>query len=141
MRRSKDPTTFTVLFEDSAALLGLAIALAGIWARSIFDMPWLDGAGSIGISLVLAATAVFLARESKGLLIGEPAFPAVQREIRRIAAADPDVIQVNDLLTVHLGPTDIVATISAELRDELTTPRSRPASPGSRTVCAPKSRR
>ncbi len=122
VRRSKDPTTFTVLFEDSAALIGLVIAFVSIWAADHFGMPALDGVGSIGIAVVLAATATFLARESKGLLIGEPAFPAVQEEIRRIAANEPAVLGITDLTTVHLGPTDIVATISAEFRDELTTP-------------------
>ncbi|WP_137389567.1 cation diffusion facilitator family transporter [Rhodoligotrophos defluvii] len=123
VRRSKDPTTFTVLFEDTAALLGLAIAFIAITAAHILAIPELDGAGSIGIGIVLAATAIFLARESKGLLMGEQALPSVRRRIVELAGADPDVVRVNDVLTVHLGPTDIVATLSIEFKDELTTPR------------------
>lgn len=122
VRRSKDPTTFTVLFEDSAALLGLLIAFLAITAAHVFDMPILDGIGSIGIAFVLAATAIFLAIESKGLLIGEQALPAVRRRISELAASDRDVAGVVDILTVHLGPSDVVAAIDVEFHDELRTP-------------------
>src|SRR3546814_2240481 len=77
VRRSKDPTVFTVLFEDSAAMLGLVVAFVGIALGEALDMPVLDGVASMGIGLILAATAMLLAYESKGLLIGEAAFPAV----------------------------------------------------------------
>ncbi|WP_159715604.1 cation diffusion facilitator family transporter [Geminicoccus flavidas] len=119
VRRSKDPTTFTVLFEDSAALLGLVIALAGITLAQLLAMPELDGVASIGIGLVLAATAVFLARESKGLLMGEPALPEVQRSILAIAGHDPAVERANGVLTVQMGPDQVVVAISAEFADEL----------------------
>ncbi|WP_416799240.1 cation diffusion facilitator family transporter [Ciceribacter azotifigens] len=122
VRRSKDPTTFTVLFEDSAALLGLVIAFVAITAAHVLEMPVLDGIGSIGIALVLAATAIFLAIESKGLLIGEQALPAVRRRISELAASDRDVAGVVDILTVHLGPSDVVAAIDVEFHDELKTP-------------------
>ncbi|KQT47524.1 cation transporter [Aureimonas sp. Leaf454] len=122
VRRSKDPTTFTVLFEDSAALIGLAIAFVGIFSAEMLGIPELDGAASIGIALVLAATAVFLARESKGLLLGEPASVAVQRRILEIAQRDPAVQSANGVVTVHLGPDQIVASISAEFEDEATAP-------------------
>lgn len=122
VRRSKDPTTFTVLFEDSAALIGLAIAFVGIFCAEILDMPELDGAASIGIAFVLAATAVFLARESKGLLLGEPASAETQRRILAIAARDPAVRSANGLVSVHLGPDQIVASISAEFEDAATAP-------------------
>ncbi|MBB4226510.1 cation diffusion facilitator family transporter [Rhizobium mongolense] len=122
VRRSKDPTVFTVLFEDTAALLGLLIAFVAITAAELLEMPQLDGLGSMGIGVVLATTAIFLARECKGLLIGEQALPSVRRRISEIASEDPDVVRVNDILTVHLGPDDIIATLSIEFRDELTTP-------------------
>jgi len=76
-RRSKDPTTFTVLLEDSAALLGLGFALIGLVAAQLLDMPILDGVASLCIAGVLAVTAFLLARETKGLLVGEPAHPSV----------------------------------------------------------------
>lgn len=119
VQRSKDPSVFTVLFEDSAALLGLLIALVGVSAAQYFDEPRLDGAASIGISLILAATAVFLARESKGLLMGEPALPDVQAAILSIAQADPAVERANGVLTVHLGPNQIVAGLSLDFVDHV----------------------
>ena len=121
IRRSKDPTTFTVLFEDTAALTGLLIAFVGITAAEFFSMPALDGLGSIGIGIVLALTAVMLARESKGLLLGEAALPDVQSQILGIVAREPAIQRTNGVLTVHLGPRDIVVALSAEFRDELST--------------------
>ena len=79
VRRSKDPTVFAVLFEDSAALIGLVLALLGIALADILDMPALDGAASIAIAAVLAITAAFLGYESQSLLTGEAAFPEVRR--------------------------------------------------------------
>lgn len=119
VRRSKDPSVYTVLFEDSAALLGLLVALAGISAAQYFEQPWMDGAASIGIGFLLAATAVFLAVESKGLLMGEPALPDVQAAILAVAQADPAVENANGVLTVHLGPDEIVAGLSLDFVDHL----------------------
>jgi cation diffusion facilitator family transporter len=122
-RKSKDPTTFTVLLEDSAALLGLLIALAGVACARAFDIPELDGAASIGIAIVLAIAASLLARESKGLLIGEPAHPKLRESLLEIAADDPGVGHVNGVLTVQMGPHTVVAALSAEFEDRLTTPQ------------------
>jgi divalent metal cation (Fe/Co/Zn/Cd) transporter len=96
--------------------------LAGTLASHLLDMPRLDGVASIGIGVVLAATAIFLARESKGLLIGEGARLSTLRSIRAIAAQQSGVERVNDLVTVHLAPNQIVAALSLEFKDELTTP-------------------
>ncbi len=122
-RASKDPSTFTVLLEDSAALLGLLIALAGVVGAQMFNEPALDGAASIGIAGVLAVFAMLLARETKGLLIGEPAHPKVSGSILAIAAADEGVHCANGVLTVQMGPNQVVATLSAEFEDALTTPQ------------------
>ncbi|MCR5856162.1 cation diffusion facilitator family transporter [Mesorhizobium sp. J428] len=122
VRKSKDPSVFTVLFEDSAALLGLVIALAGVAGAHLLRMPELDGAASIGISLVLAGTAIFLARETKGLLMGEPASPEIQARVLEIVQADPAVHKANGVLTVHIGPHQIVIGLSADFEDTLTTP-------------------
>jgi cation diffusion facilitator family transporter len=121
VRESKDPTTFTVLFEDSAALTGLIIALIGIWAAEAFEMPELDGVASIGISLVLGITAFVLARETKGLLIGEAARPEVQNSILAIVQADPAIERANGVITAHLAPQQVVAALSVDFVDELTT--------------------
>ncbi|AID33726.1 cation diffusion facilitator family transporter [Mesorhizobium sp. USDA 4775] len=122
VQSSKDPSVYTVLFEDSAALLGLIVAFAGILAAELLEMPELDGAASIGIALILGATAIFLARESKGLLIGEPASPEVQKKVLAIAQQDPAVQRANGVLTVHMGPQEIVAGLSIEFEDHLSAP-------------------
>ena len=118
-RQSKDPTVFVVLFEDTAALIGLAIALAGIAASEALQRPELDGAASIGIGLLLGVVALFLARESKGLLIGEPAASEVVSSICAIARSQPGVERAIGLFTVHLGPEQIVAAITADFTDSI----------------------
>jgi cation diffusion facilitator family transporter len=123
VRRSKDPTSFMVLFEDSAALAGLVIAFAGTYAASTFGMPALDGVAAIGISMVLGVTAFILARESKELLIGEPATRAVADSILKLAAAADGIERANGLFTTHLGPDDIIASLSVEFCDDMTAPQ------------------
>lgn len=112
IRRGKDPSLFLVVFEDSAAVVGLLIALAAILAQHFSGIDVFDGAASIAIGLVLAATAVFLARETKGLLIGESANRGVVEQLRAIAAATPGVRYVNEVLTLHMGPDYILVTMS-----------------------------
>jgi len=118
--RSKDPTVFTILFEDTAALLGLLVAFIGIAAADYLDMPLLDGVASIVIGLILALTASLLAFETKGLLIGEAAHPRVVEGMRRIARAEDTVIGVNEILTMHLGPKDILLNVSLDFADKKT---------------------
>lgn len=120
-RASKDPSTFTVLFEDTAALIGLVIAFFGIAGAQVFSLPQLDGIASLGIGLVLTISSILLARETKQLLIGEPAHPHIRASILRIAAADDGIRNANGLITVQLGPQQIVAALSAEFEDSLTT--------------------
>jgi cation diffusion facilitator family transporter len=122
-RASKDPSVFTVLFEDSAALLGLVIAGAGIGAAQVLHMPRLDGVASIGIALVLAVSSILLAAEIKKLLIGEAAHPHVRESLLVIVGSDPDVVSANGVVTVQLGPNQVVAALSAEFHDQLTTPQ------------------
>jgi cation diffusion facilitator family transporter len=112
--RSKDPTIFAVLFEDTAALLGLVIALAGITAAQCFEMPELDGVASIGIGLVLAGTALFLGHQSQSLLTGESALPKVRHGIERIASGTPGVVGINEVLTMHFGPMEVLAALSLD---------------------------
>ncbi|MFD1610644.1 cation diffusion facilitator family transporter [Sphingomonas tabacisoli] len=119
---SKDPTTFMVLFEDSAALLGIVIAAIGTWLALALDAPWIDGTASILIGLVLAVVAVLLARESKALLIGERAAPELSASIREAAVADPCVLDVVDVTTSQLAPDQVIATIGIEIDDKLRVP-------------------
>lgn len=122
VRDDKDPTTFIVLFEDSAAMIGIAIAAASIFGSVALELPVLDGVGSVLIGLVLAGTAVLLARETKGLLIGERADELIIADVRRLAAEQPGVIAVNGILSAQLGPNQIVVTLSLEFEDALQTP-------------------
>jgi cation diffusion facilitator family transporter len=121
IQQSKNPPSFLVLFEDSAAMIGLAIVFLGTLASVQLEMPVFDGIASIGIGLVLGFAAAIIARESKGLLMGEQAAPEVNRSILAIAQAEPGVERANGLYTVHLGPEQIVATLSLEFCDDLTT--------------------
>lgn len=122
IRQSKDPSVFAVLLEDTAALAGLGAALAGIGLSHWLDMPALDGVASLVIGAILACAAFVLARETKGLLIGEAARPGVARSIMRIATADPGVRAANGIMTVQMGPERVVAALSAEFEDTLATP-------------------
>jgi cation diffusion facilitator family transporter len=119
VRRSKDPTSFTVLFEDTAALAGLAIALAGMAASQFLDLPVLDGVASVAIGVVLALTAALLARESKGLLIGEAADPDLVRSIVRIATDQRGIVSATPLMTVHLAPRQVVVALGVDFDDAI----------------------
>ncbi|HET6431711.1 cation diffusion facilitator family transporter [Dyella sp.] len=122
-RQSKDPSVFSVLLEDSAALLGLLIAAAGLGLAQMLQMPVFDGIASLGIGAVLACSALLMARETKGLLIGESARPGVAQSLMRIAGDDDDVRTANGVLTVQMGPNRMVAALSAEFEDALATPQ------------------
>lgn len=120
--RSKDPPSFMVLFEDSAALLGIVFAALGTLASTTLNMPMLDGVASILIGLVLAGVAMLLARESKSLLIGEPAESELVDSILSDAASVRGVVKANGALTSHLSPDDIVVSLSLEFEDRLCVP-------------------
>jgi cation diffusion facilitator family transporter len=120
--RSKDPPSFMVLFEDSAALLGIVFAALGTFGSVTLDMPVLDGVASILIGLVLAGVAILLARESKSLLIGEPAERELVDSILRDVAGVAGVVKTNGALTSHLSPDDIVVSLSLEFEDRLRVP-------------------
>jgi divalent metal cation (Fe/Co/Zn/Cd) transporter len=111
---------FTVLFEDTAAMLGLVAAFAGVYGAETFDLPWLDGVASMVIGVILAAAAWLLAIETKGLLIGEAADPGVEDSIRRIVLATPTIRAVNDIRTLHRGPEDVLLAVSVDFEDNLT---------------------
>jgi len=119
IKRSKDPTTFTVVFEDSAALAGLIVAFVGILLGDLLDNPYLDGIASIVIGAILATVAVFLAYETKGLLIGEAVDPETLASVRSIAAEDQAVQKVRKSLTMHFGPHEVLLALDVEFKPEL----------------------
>ncbi len=122
VHRGKDPSIFVVLFEDSAALLGLGVAFLGVLLSDLTGVMEFDGAASIVIGIILGGTAAWLAYETKSLLIGESATKSVIDGIRKIVDAQPEVERVNEILTMHMGPDFILLNLSVEFRDEETAP-------------------
>ena len=120
IQRAKDPSTFVVLFEDSAAMLGLLVAFAGILLSQTTGILYFDGAASVIIGFILIGTAMWLAYETKSLLIGESANPIIIKDIRSIVNANSLVKCVNEVLTMHMGPDFILANISVDFRDSNT---------------------
>lgn len=123
VRRAKDPSLFVVLFEDSAAMLGLFIAFLGIALTSTTGILYFDGIASVLIGCILVGTAAWLAYETKGLLIGERANQWVVQQIRDILNAAAEIKHVNEVLTMHMGPEFILINISVDFEDDLDTTR------------------
>jgi cation diffusion facilitator family transporter len=119
MQVSKDPTVFTVLFEDSAAMLGLMAAFVGLFLTQWLDQPIFDAIASIVIGVILSCTAMLLAYESKGLLIGEAASKDVVSGIRTILVREHDILSINEILTMHMGPEDVLLNISLDFQDNI----------------------
>lgn len=113
---SKDPTSFSVLLEDSAALAGLLIAFLGIFLGRRLGLPQLDGVASVLIGALLCAVAVLMVYESKGLLVGEAADPEMLKSLRALVAADPDVEHVQHLRTIYQGPREVLLVIELRFR-------------------------
>jgi cation diffusion facilitator family transporter len=117
VHRSKDPTLFVVIFEDSAAMLGLVVAFVGILLGHLTAWPYFDGIASVIIGMILAGTAIWLAIETKGLLIGESATSDVVQGIRQIAQSCREIRHVNEILTMHMGPDYVLVNLSVEFDD------------------------
>jgi cation diffusion facilitator family transporter len=121
IKRSKDPTSFVVLLEDSAALAGLAVAAIGITLAWWLHMPALDGIASIVIGLLLVVVAVVLARECRSLLLGEAAEHELVAAVRDIARQDPAVEEASLPRTMHIGPDVVHVDLDVRLKPDLTT--------------------
>jgi divalent metal cation (Fe/Co/Zn/Cd) transporter len=117
VQRGKDPSIFVVLFEDSAAMLGLIVAFLGIWIGQVPGNLYLDGVASVVIGLILAGTAIWLAYETKSLLIGESANKEVIKTIRELARTHEEIQHVNEILTMHMGADFILVNLSVDFRD------------------------
>jgi cation diffusion facilitator family transporter len=114
--RSKDPTSFSVLVEDTAALLGIAAAFIGIWGSTSFGLPWADGAASIAIGILLCAVAVLLVNESRKLLVGEGVERATLARLRTMVEEDAAVERIGRILSMYLGPDEVMAVIEVRFR-------------------------
>ena len=119
IHKTKDPSSFMVFFEDSAALLGLVVAFVGILTGRAFNTSYPDAIASIVIGLILGVISFILAYESKGLLIGEGIDAETLNKVRALIEADPDVAHVSRLLTLHFGPHEVLLTLEVRFRDEL----------------------
>jgi cation diffusion facilitator family transporter len=119
-RDSKDPTVFVVVGEDTAALAGILVAGLGIFLSHRLENPYLDGIASLIIGLILSSMAIFLASESKGLLIGESADREAIMDIRHIVETDPAVCQLRKPLTMHFGPEEVLLNMDIEFQQQLT---------------------
>ena len=120
VRQSKDPALFTVLFEDTAALAGLVAALVGVFAADRLGLLWADGAATLVIGAIFATAALLLAIETKSLLIGEAASPALVEDVIGVAGRAGFVEAVNEVRTMHFGPADVLVNLSVDARDHLT---------------------
>ena len=114
VQRGKDPSMFVVLFEDTAAMLGLIVAFLGVLLGQITGNLYFDGGASVVIGVILGATAIWLAYETHGLLIGERANPEVAEKIREIVARQDSITLVNELATMHMGPEYILVNLSVD---------------------------
>ena len=119
IHHGKDPSLFTVLFEDTAALLGLLVAFVGIFLSHQLEEPVIDGMTSVVIGCILVAAALWLAYESRSLLVGEAADPELVATVREIALADPAVTGLGVVLTMHLGPDDVLLNIEVQFTPDL----------------------
>ena len=119
IRSSKDPAVFAILLEDLAALLGLIIALAGVYFGHLLKNPALDGAASIGIGTLLVGVAIFLIYKTKGLLVGTGVDNETLDNIEKIVRAQPNIDQVGPPLTSYLGPADVVLALDVEFAHHL----------------------
>ncbi|MEH1765309.1 cation diffusion facilitator family transporter [Nostoc sp.] len=120
IKNSKDPTVLTILFEDTAAILGLFVALIGIFLGHLFNNVYFDGIASIIIGIILAIVAVVLARESKGLLVGESADPQTIANIRSLSKTEPGVKEVIRVLTMQLAPKEVLLNLELQFFHNLT---------------------
>ena len=119
IRQSKDPALFSVVLEDTADLIGLSVAAIGIYCSHALRLPWIDGIASIAIGVVLGAMATVLLIETHGLLIGEAATPELTQSVSALARNDDAVERVEQMLTVQLGPTDVVVALRLVLHADL----------------------
>lgn len=119
LRRSQDPSVYTTVFEDTAALLGLAAAFLGVYIGHVFDNVYADGAASVAIGVILCVMALLLARESKALLVGEAASPEMVSDITDMALREPGIVAVDRVLTMILGPGEALVNLDVQFRESL----------------------
>ena len=118
-RRSKDPSVFVVVGEDTAALLGILVAAGGVFLSHRLRAPWIDGSASIVIGLILAGVALMLVYESRALIVGETADPGLVRDVHAIAENDPAVLRARPPLTMQMSPDEVLINMDVEFHRHL----------------------
>jgi len=121
IHRSKDPTSFTILFEDGAAVIGLLVVLAAVYFGHRYQLPYLDGIATVTVGLLLVAVSLILARESRSLLMGEGIAPDTQARITALIEKDPHVKKVLHNLSTYQSPEEIVLMIVVAFHENLDT--------------------
>jgi cation diffusion facilitator family transporter len=119
IKKAKDPTTFMVVFEDTAAVLGVFIAVTAVFLEHLLQIPWLDGLGALCVGVLMASVATFMIYEIRALLVGERAVPQQLDEIKKIIAAHHSVEAIHDHRTMHFGPDTVLLTIRAKFKNGL----------------------
>jgi len=119
VRQSKDPPAFIVLLENGAAIAGIIAAAVGLMLSQLTGNPFFDGAASVVIGIILGLTAMLLAYESKGLLIGEAADPVLVKSLHELACSQSGVVGVGHVLTVHSSPDQITVMMNVDFRDDM----------------------
>jgi cation diffusion facilitator family transporter len=120
IRASKDPSLYATLLEDSAALIGITFAAAGVVASSVFHLLWADGLASIAIGLLLTAVAAVLANETRSLIAGEAVAAPVMEELNKVLAADHRIERLVEVATLHLGPQAVLVALTLSFRSDMT---------------------
>lgn len=119
IKKSKDPSSFVILFEDAADVMGLLVAFAGVYLGHALNNPYLDGIASIIIGLILTAVSLILTTESRSLLMGETASSDVMHEVVKIAEADPSILKVNKHLSMIMAPDEIFLVLIADFTKDM----------------------
>jgi cation diffusion facilitator family transporter len=119
LSQSNDPTVRTVLYEDSAAVTGVVLAVVGVGLHQLTGNRLWEGLASMAIGVLLVLVAYTLGRDTKHLLIGEAARPEQRDQLRAVISRHPEVEEVLELLTMYLGPTDLLVAVRLDLRDDL----------------------
>jgi cation diffusion facilitator family transporter len=120
IRGSKDPGLVSVLLEDSAALIGIALAATGVIASAYLHLAWADGAASVAIGLLLACVAFVLANETRSLIAGEAVAPIVMQRLKQTLDGINCITALDEIATLHLGPGAILVALTLAFRPKAT---------------------
>jgi cation diffusion facilitator family transporter len=119
VRKSKDPTSFVVLFEDAADIVGLTVAFFGVYFGHLYKNPYFDGIASMLIGVTLTAVSLLLAKESRSLLMGEPAASETIDEVVKIARSNPAIKNIEEHLSMVLSPKEVLLILKPEIKQSL----------------------